>query len=90
MTSLSPSNSLLTVPRRWFCCGCLLPLYGLSVSVTFHLMFVQIILSLVWVIEWPPFWKELLTRLTICCLCILTICNFSFFPVWVLRTRFGF
>ena len=33
--------------------------------------------------EWPPFWKELLTLLTICSLCILTICDFSYF-------RFGF
>ena len=27
------------------------------------------------------FWKYLLTWLTICSLCILTICNFSYFPV---------
>ena len=25
--------------------------------------------------------KKLLTRLTICSLCILSICNFSYFPV---------
>ena len=35
-----------------------------------------------WVAEWPPFRKELLTRLTIGSLCILTICNFSCFPFW--------
>ena len=46
---------------------------------TFHLMFVNIIFSLVWVAEWPSFEKELLNRLTIWYLCILTICNFSFF-----------
>ena len=40
----------------------------------------------VYVAEWPPFGKELLTRLTICSLSILTICNFSYFP---LRTEFG-
>ena len=28
------------------------------------------------------FGKELLTRLTICALCILTICNLSYFPFW--------
>ena len=40
--------------------------------------------SSVWVAEWPPFGKELLTRLTICSLCILTICNFSFgFEGWI-------
>ena len=33
---------------------------------TFHLMFVHICFSLVWVAEWPSFGKELLTRLTIC------------------------
>ena len=30
----------------------------------------------------PPFGKELPTRLTIFSLCILTICNFSYFPFW--------
>ena len=29
--------------------------------------------SSVWVAEWPPFGKQLLTRLTICFHCILTI-----------------
>ena len=47
---------------------------------TFHLIRVHIIFSSVWVAEWPHFWKELLTRLTTCSLCILTICNFSYFP----------
>ena len=46
--------------------------------------------SSVWVSECPSFVKELLTRLTICSLCILTICNFSYLPfcfeglIWVL------
>ena len=31
---------------------------------TFHLMFVNIFSS-VWVVEWPPFGKKLLIRLTI-------------------------
>ena len=55
-------------------------LFFVSVSVTFHLMFVQVIFS--WFSLWPPFGKELLTRLTICSLCILTICNFSYFLFW--------
>ena len=46
-------------------------------------MCVHIIFSLVWVAEWPPFGKELLTRLTICYLCILTIYN-------SIISRFGF
>ena len=36
--------------------------------------------SKVWVAEWPPFGKNLLTRLTTCSLCIPTICNFNYFP----------
>ena len=39
-------------------------------------------LSSVLVAEWPYFGKELLPRLTICSLCILTLCNFSYFPFW--------
>ena len=38
-------------------------------------MFVHIISSSVWVADQPPFRKELPTWLTICSLCILTICN---------------
>ena len=41
---------------------------------TFNLMFVNIIFSSVLVAERLPFKKELLTRLTICSLCILTAC----------------
>ena len=36
--------------------------------------------SSVWVAEWPPFGKKLLTRLSICSPCILTVCNFSYLP----------
>ena len=43
-------------------------------------MFVYIIFNSVWVAEWPPFGKELPTRMTIYSLCS---CNFSF-------SRFGF
>ena len=57
-------------------------MFGVRVSVTFHLMFVHIIFSLVWIAEGPPFGKELLPLLTICYLCILTNCNFSYFPFW--------
>ena len=57
---------------RSFCCGSLL-----TVSVTSHLMFADIIFCSVWVAEWLPFGKELLTRLTKCSLYVLTICSFS-------------
>ena len=43
----------------------------------FHLMFVRVSVA-----EWPPFVKELLSRLTISSFCILTICKFSYFPFW--------
>ena len=57
---------------------------------TFHLMFVHIIFSSVWVAKWPPFGKELPTRLTLCSLCSLTICSLVFYRfifeggIWVL------
>ena len=57
---------------------------------TFHLMFVNIMLSSVWVAEWPPFGKELLTWLTKCYLCILNKIFFYLFPVLILRVGFGF
>ena len=57
---------------------------------TFHLMFVHIIFNSLWVAEWPPFWKELPIRFTICSLSISTTRDFSYFPfgfedgIWVL------
>ena len=33
-------------------------------------------------VEWPPFGKELFTRLTVCSLCTKSFCNSSHFPVW--------
>ena len=51
---------------------------------------VHIIFSSVSVAEWPPFGKYLLTRLTICSICVLTICNISYFPFLVLSGGFGF
>ena len=53
-------------------------------------MCVHIIFSSVWVAERPYFGKELLTPLTICSPCILTICYFSYFSFLVLRAVFGF
>ena len=50
-----------------------------SVSVTFHLMYVHIVFSSVKVAEWPPSEKELSSRLALCSLCIMFICNFSYF-----------
>ena len=36
------------------------------------------------------FWKELLIRITVCCFCIMSICNFGYFPVWLRGQDFGF
>ena len=57
--------------------------FGVRVSLRFHLMFVQIIISSVYDAEWPPFGKALPPRLTICFRCFLTICNFIYFPFWL-------
>ena len=40
--------------------------------------------SSILVAEWPFSGekKELLTRVIMCYLCILTICNFNYFPFW--------
>ena len=67
-----------------------LPGFGVTVSVTFHLTCIQTFFNSVWIAEWPYFGNELLSRLTICSLCILTICNSSNFPRLVLRAGFGF
>ena len=73
--------------RMWF----LLPVFGVRVSVTFHLMFIFCCFSLVGVAMWPPFRKELPTLLTLGSFCILTICNsYSYFPVLLLRAGFRF
>ena len=63
----------------WFAVACF---FGVRFPLTFHLMCVHIICSSVLVAEWPYFGKELLPRLTIYSLCILTLCNFSNFPFW--------
>ena len=60
----------------------MLPVFGVGVSVTFHLIYVHSIFSSVKVAELPPFGKELLTRLTTCSLCIPTICGFSYLLFW--------
>ena len=39
---------------------------------------------MVYISEWPPFWKELLILLNVCSLCNLYICNFGCFPFWFL------
>ena len=41
---LPASNSLLTVPMRYFYCGSLLPVFGARVLMTFHHTCVHIIL----------------------------------------------
>ena len=52
----------------------------------FHLMFVNDTLSSVLVAEWPPFGKQLPTRLAICSHCLLFICIFSFIFHFVFKS----
>ena len=66
-------------------CGSLLPVFAVRVSVMFHLTCVYIIFSSVRLLS-----GQLITRLTMCSLCILTICNISYFPFLGLRAGFGF
>ena len=54
-----------------------------------HFIYVLIILSSIKVAEWPPFRKELLIRLTVCPLCIMSDCNFIYFPFWFRGQKFG-
>ena len=58
---------------------------------TVYLMYVQIILSSIKVLEWPPFGKKLLPWLTVhvCSLYIMSICCFSCFP-FLFRGQFWF
>ena len=81
------TDSILTVPRRWFLCGLC---FGVRFSVMFHFMFVHYTFSSVWVAEWPPFGRKLPARLAICSHCILSICNIYLFPVLVLIAGFAF
>ena len=60
-------------------CGSLLPVFGVRVSVTFHLTCVNIIFVRFGLLS-GNLLKKLLTRLTICSLCILIMCNFNYFP----------
>ena len=60
----------------WFAVAC----FWCQSSIDVSSMCVHIIFSSVLVAEWPYFRKELLPRLAICSLRILTLCNFSYFP----------
>ena len=64
-TVWAPVGSLLTVPGRWFCCGSLLPVFDVGVSMTFHITCVRAVSC--W---WQPFRRWLRTRLAVCPLCV--------------------
>ena len=61
MVSMRSEEPTKVVVLLWSSVAC----FGVKVSVTFHLTCVSISFSSVWVAEWPPFGKELLTRFTI-------------------------
>ena len=60
----------------WFAVGCFWCQSFIDVSSNVCSYYLNSVL----VAEWPCFGKELLPRLTICSLCILTLCYFSYFP----------
>ena len=62
----------------WFAVGCFW--CQSSIDVSSHMC--SYYLNSVLVAEWPYFGKELFPLLTICSLCILTLCNFNYFPFW--------
>ena len=49
----SPGGSLLAVPGWWFCCGSLLPVFGIGISVRFQLVCVHVVFGSVSVAGWP-------------------------------------
>ena len=53
----------------WFSVAC----FGVRVSVMFHLMFDHYTFNSILIAKWPPFEKQLRTRLAICTYCILSI-----------------
>ena len=61
-------------------------IFGVRVSVMFHIMFVHYTFSSVWVAKWPPFRKQLPAQLAICSHCILSINNIYLFPVLVFKS----
>ena len=66
---------------REFCCDTLFPIFWCFGDVSPHVC--SYYFSSVLAAEWPPFGKELSTRLTVCSLGTLTVCNLVF-------PRFGY
>ena len=54
----------------------------LLVLCQFMVLCVLIVLGSAKEVEWPPFGEELLSRLSVFALCIMYICNLSYFPFW--------
>ena len=66
-----------------------MPDFGVRVSVMFHLIFVNIIISSVWVAQWLPFWERAAHPI-----CHMFFSYFYYFlfkldPVLVLMAGFG-
>ena len=76
----APSNSLLTVPRRYFCCGFMFFVFGVRVLMTFHLTCVHIILVWFWLLSGHLLGNRCSLGWPYVLFCILTICNISYFP----------
>ena len=65
-------------------------LFGVRVSVTFHLMCVHIICSSVWVAEWPAFGERAAHSVDHLFSTDFDYLLFKLYPVLVLRAGFGF
>ena len=63
--------------------------FSLRVSLTFHLLFVHVTLVRFRLLSGLSFGKGLITRLTICSLCVLNIFYFSCFPFWLRGQNLG-
>ena len=72
-----------------FFCLFLVCVFGVRVSVTFHLMFVHIIFSLVYVAEWQPL-RGRASHSVDCMSLYFDYLLFQFLPVYVLRADIGF
>ena len=66
-----------------FCCGSLLPVFGVRVSGTFHLMCVHIILVRFGLLGGHILGKSCLLGWPYVLFVFFTICNFSYFPAGV-------
>ena len=81
----APSKYLLTVRMRYFCCGSLLLVFDICFVSPYECTdcFSSVLVAVL-----SPFGKELTSRLTLCSLCLRSICNLSYFLFWFCEQDF--